>query len=384
MYTGKLVFAQVMEYLPLHTFRRCVARYRGDHKVRSFSCLDQFLCMAFAQLDLPRESARHRSLPARAASKLYHLGIRGRSRAAPWPMPTDARLAHLLPNLRKRLIATARQLYVNEPLGRRSERDRLRARFHHDRSVSGAVPWAQFRVDQSRSQTAHPARSARSDSHLHPHLRRQAPRRQRPRSAAARAGRLLRHGSRLPRFRAPVSCSIEARSFFVTRAKVELRIRAATRIRSNAATGLICDQTGGAAPGSTRIKAIPEPLRRIRFGSRDRQDAGLPDQQLRSAGTHHRELYEPLAGRACSSDGSNNICASRRSSAPPRMRSRLRSGSRSRSTYSWLSSRSGSPCPPPSMRTYRSSASRCSSDHRSINYLRRPPPISTAPNHATR
>ena len=57
MYTGKLVFAQLMGHLPLHTFRRCVARYGGDRKVRQFTCLDQYLCMAFAQLTY-RESLR--------------------------------------------------------------------------------------------------------------------------------------------------------------------------------------------------------------------------------------------------------------------------------------------------------------------------------------
>ncbi|AMV71865.1 hypothetical protein JCM30471_00750 [Desulfuromonas carbonis] len=50
MYSGKLVFSQVIDHLPLHTFRQCVKRYRGNHKVKQFTCLDQFLCMAFAQL----------------------------------------------------------------------------------------------------------------------------------------------------------------------------------------------------------------------------------------------------------------------------------------------------------------------------------------------
>ena len=57
MYVGKLVFAQVMEHLPLHTFRRIVTRYAGERKIQSFSCLDQFLSMAFAQLSF-RESLR--------------------------------------------------------------------------------------------------------------------------------------------------------------------------------------------------------------------------------------------------------------------------------------------------------------------------------------
>jgi Domain of unknown function (DUF4372) len=77
MHIGKLVFAQVMEFAPWHTFRWLVAKYRNDFNVRTFSCLDQFLCMAFAQLTY-RESLRdiEACLGAQPA-KLYHLGIRG-------------------------------------------------------------------------------------------------------------------------------------------------------------------------------------------------------------------------------------------------------------------------------------------------------------------
>jgi hypothetical protein len=76
MNRGKLVFAQQMQHLPLTAFRRCVTRYRGAFKVKSFSCLDQFLCMAFAQLTF-RESLRDIEVCLRAqSSKLYHLGIR--------------------------------------------------------------------------------------------------------------------------------------------------------------------------------------------------------------------------------------------------------------------------------------------------------------------
>ena len=75
MYTGKLVFAQLMGHLPLHTFRRCVARYDGNRKVQRFTCLDQYLCMAFAQLTY-RESLRDVEACLRAQrSKLYHMGI---------------------------------------------------------------------------------------------------------------------------------------------------------------------------------------------------------------------------------------------------------------------------------------------------------------------
>ena len=60
MHAGKLVFAQVMEFAPWHTFRRLVVKYRGDFNVRTFSCLDHFLCMAFAQVELALERASRR------------------------------------------------------------------------------------------------------------------------------------------------------------------------------------------------------------------------------------------------------------------------------------------------------------------------------------
>jgi hypothetical protein len=78
MNTGKLVFAQVMSHLPLTTFRRCVIRYNGEHKVKHFSCLDQFMSMAFAQLTY-RESLRDIEACLRSQSaKLYHMGFRSR------------------------------------------------------------------------------------------------------------------------------------------------------------------------------------------------------------------------------------------------------------------------------------------------------------------
>ena len=77
MYAGQLVFAQLMEHLPWQTFRRIVERYGGDHRVRDFSCANQFRCMAFAQLTY-RESLRDIATCLRAQStKLYHLGVRG-------------------------------------------------------------------------------------------------------------------------------------------------------------------------------------------------------------------------------------------------------------------------------------------------------------------
>ena len=77
MFTGKLVFAQLMGFLPLHTFRRCVARYPSSYPTKTFSHLDQYLCMAFAQLTF-RESLRDIEVCLRAhKSRIYHFGIRG-------------------------------------------------------------------------------------------------------------------------------------------------------------------------------------------------------------------------------------------------------------------------------------------------------------------
>ncbi len=76
MNQGKLVFSQLMAFVPLSTFRRCVARHRGDHKVQNFTCMDQFLTMAFAQLTY-RESLRDIEINLRAqAKRLYRMGLR--------------------------------------------------------------------------------------------------------------------------------------------------------------------------------------------------------------------------------------------------------------------------------------------------------------------
>ena len=77
MNTGKTVFSQVIDFLPMHEFRKCVQRYEGNYKVKSFSCFDQFLCMAFAQLTY-RESLRDIEACLRSMQEeLYHMGIRG-------------------------------------------------------------------------------------------------------------------------------------------------------------------------------------------------------------------------------------------------------------------------------------------------------------------
>jgi hypothetical protein len=117
MNEGKLVFAQLAAHLPLTTLRRCVARYGGEHKVQRFSCLDQFLVMAFAQLTF-RESLRDVEACLRAqAGKLYHLGIRGGIARNTLANANAVRSWRIYADFAQRLIGLARQLYADEPLG---------------------------------------------------------------------------------------------------------------------------------------------------------------------------------------------------------------------------------------------------------------------------
>lgn len=99
-----------MDHLPLHTFRRCVNRYRGEYKVQPFSCLDQFLVLAFAQLTY-RESLRDIEASLRAhAEKLYHLGIRGGMARNTLANASENRDWRIYADFAQRLITLARQL----------------------------------------------------------------------------------------------------------------------------------------------------------------------------------------------------------------------------------------------------------------------------------
>ena len=117
MYSGKLVFAQLMEHLPLHTFRRCVARYPGNYPALSFSHLDQYLCMVFAQLTY-RESLRDIETCLRAHSaKLYHLGIRGGIARSTLADANEKRNWRIHQDFALSLISIARRLYAQDSFG---------------------------------------------------------------------------------------------------------------------------------------------------------------------------------------------------------------------------------------------------------------------------
>lgn len=117
MYAGKTLFAQLMDFIPWTTFRRIVSKYGGDHRVRTLSCAEQFRCMAFAQLTY-RESLRdiEACLSAQTA-KLYHMGFRSPVSRSTLADANETRDWRIYAEVAYRLIAQARELYVDESIG---------------------------------------------------------------------------------------------------------------------------------------------------------------------------------------------------------------------------------------------------------------------------
>jgi hypothetical protein len=117
MYSGRTVFSQVMDFLPLNEFRKCVARYDGDHKLKSFSCLDQFLTLAFAQLS-GRQSLRDIEACLRAMQpRLDHMGFRGKVSRSNLAHANQHRDWRIYADLAQVLIAEVRPLYEGEAFG---------------------------------------------------------------------------------------------------------------------------------------------------------------------------------------------------------------------------------------------------------------------------
>jgi hypothetical protein len=117
MNSGQSLFSQLIDHLPSPEFRKCVQRYAGNYRVRSFSCWDQFLCMAFAQLTF-RESLRDIVACLRSQERrLYHLEIRGTVSRSTLADANESRDWRIYADFAQRLIAEARRLYRNEDLG---------------------------------------------------------------------------------------------------------------------------------------------------------------------------------------------------------------------------------------------------------------------------
>jgi len=263
MHLGKLVFAQITQHLPLTTFRRCVARYGGEHKVKSFSCLDQYLCMAFAQLTY-RESLRDIQACLRAqASKLYHMGIKARVSRSTLADANEVRDWRIHAEFAQSLIGIARPLYAAEPFGV----DLKETVYALDASTIdlclSVFPWAPFRSTKAAIKL-HTLLDLRgniptflhiSDGKLHDvnalDLLIPEP------GAFYIMDRGYLDFERLHRLH-------EAGSFFVTRAKSNLKAQRRYSHPVDRSTGLICDQTI-ALTGFYSRQDFDTPLRRVKF-----------------------------------------------------------------------------------------------------------------------
>jgi hypothetical protein len=145
MNIGRTVFAQIMDFIPLFQFRQCVARYNGNYKVITFTCLDQFLCMAFAQLTY-RESLRDIEACLRVAKpKLYHMGIRSNVSRNTLAHANENRDWRIYADFAQVLIKIARELYANEDFGLELKN----AVYAFDSTTIdlclSVFPWAKFR-----------------------------------------------------------------------------------------------------------------------------------------------------------------------------------------------------------------------------------------------
>jgi transposase len=145
MHKGATIFSQIMDFLPKHKFRKCVDRYNGNYRTRSFSCFDQFMCMAFAQLTY-RESLRDIECCLRAMhEKLYHMGIRGKVSRSTLAHANENRDWRIYSDFAQILIHEARQLYVNEDFGLELEQTVYALDSSTIDLCLSLFPWARFR-----------------------------------------------------------------------------------------------------------------------------------------------------------------------------------------------------------------------------------------------
>lgn len=263
MYTGKTLFAQLMDFLPWTTFARIVGRYGGNHRVRTFACAEHFCILAFAQLTY-RESLRdiEACLSAQAA-KLYHMGIRSMVKRSTLADANEQRDWRIYADFAQRLIAQARQLYVEEDLGL----DLSNTVYALDSTTIdlclSLFPWAPFRRTKAAVKM-HTLLDLRGNI---------------PNFIHVSGGNL--HDVNVLDLLIPEPAAIyvmdrayldferlfglhEAGAFFVTRAKTNTDLRRLYSAPGDRAQGIICDQTV-ALSGFYSHKYYPHHLRRIRF-----------------------------------------------------------------------------------------------------------------------
>lgn len=263
MNAGRTVFAQIMDFLPLNEFRKCIARYNGQHKIQSFSCMDQFLCMAFAQLSY-RESLRDIEACLRAVpSKRYHMGIRGNIARSTLAYANETRNWRIYADFAQVLIHIARKLYAKDDLAVELDNTVYALDSTTVDLCLSLFPWARFRKHKAAVKMhtlldlrgSIPTFISISDGLLHDvNILDEI-------IAEAGSFYIMDRGyldfARLYRLG-------QCLAFFVTRAKDNFRFQRVYSHPVDKSTGLMCDQTI-LLSGFYAAKNYPEKLRRIRY-----------------------------------------------------------------------------------------------------------------------
>lgn len=263
MLNDRYVLSQLMDFLPKHEFDRCVARYRGNRRIRNFSCFDQFLCMAFAQLTY-RDSLRDIETCLRAIhKKLYHAGFRGIVARSTLANANERRDWRIYADFAQILIAHAQRLYADEDLGIELSRSAYALDSTTIDLCLALFPWARFRRRKGAIKL-HTLLDLRGNipcfvriTHGKTHdvtVLDTVP-------IEAGAYYVMDRGyldfARLRRFTLGLA-------FFVIRAKRNLDCRRRCSRRVDKETGLRSDQTI-ALSGPKTSKIYPEPLRRVAY-----------------------------------------------------------------------------------------------------------------------
>ena len=263
MNTGKTLFSQVMEFLPLHEFRQCVRRYHGNYKTKTFSCLDQFLCMSFAQMTY-RESLRDIETCLRSMhSKLYHMGIRGTVSRNTLAHANEVRDWRIYADFAQILIHRARTLYRDDDFGVELAQTVYALDATTIDLCLSLFPWARFRRQKGAIK-------------LHTLLDLRGPI---PAFIEITDGKV--HDVRILDLLVPdpgafyvmdrgyldfarLHALHQAQAFFVIRAKCNLQARRLYSHPIDKTTGLQCDQTV-LLTGLLTAQYYPDKLRRVRY-----------------------------------------------------------------------------------------------------------------------
>ena len=263
MNTGKTVFAQLQEHLPLHQFRQCVKRYSGNHKVQSFTCLDQYLCLFFAQLTY-RESLRDiTTCLLGMQNKLYHMGIRGTIARSTLADANEKRDWRIYQDFAHVLIHHARKLYCKDSFGATLNETVYALDSTTIDLCLSLFPWAKFRT-QKGAVKMHTLLDLRGNI---------------PSFIAITDGKvhdvnildmlIIEPGSFYIMDRGYIDFERlfhiqESHGFFVIRGKTNLSFRRQYSYAIDKSTGVQCDQSIKLA-GLKSAKNYPEKIRRIKY-----------------------------------------------------------------------------------------------------------------------